>query len=112
MQLKSIPRQIQDWNSAVIMELGSFLKKELFEKVDDLNREYQDVERRILFENQNSTKVEKILLAIKENGIKYQELHKENCECPLCHSKFKSCDDLYKEITDNVYDFQGYKKSS
>lgn len=111
LQLKSIPRQIQDWNSAVIMELGSFLKKELFEKVDDLNREYQDVERRILFENQNSTKVEKILLAIKENGIKYQELHKENCECPLCHSKFKSCDDLYKEITDNVYDFQGYKKS-
>lgn len=110
LQLKIVPKQVEGWNSVVAIELGSFFEKELLEKIDDLNKQYQNVERKILFENQNSTKVEKMLLAIKENGKKYQELYRENCECPLCHSKFKSWDSLYDEIVSNAYDFQENKK--
>ena len=110
LQLKTVPKQIEDWDSVVVIELGSFLEKDLLENINDLNRQYQNIDRKILFENQNNTKVEKILLTIKENGKKYQESHRENCECPLCHSKFESWDSLYDKIVSDAYDFRNNKK--
>lgn len=79
------------------------LLNEVKKIIRDYNRQLNILKDHLILYNELNTisKMKRTFLLIKEDGAKYQKIHKENCECPLCHSKFESWEALWKKIEES-----------
>ena len=101
LEKKNVPFTIDEWTVSKISEWRELLKPIIIEQIDSLRMDYRLLENSILAEKESISKMKRTFLLIKEDGAKYQKIHKENCECPLCHSKFESWEALWKKIEES-----------
>lgn len=99
LQRKLLPATISEWDAPTIVDWDFVLNPELVKEIDGLRINYLQTESQIIVARDNATKLAQLLLSIKECGLRYQELHKENCVCPLCHHEFESGDFLWDRIS-------------
>ena len=70
------------------------LGSNMAEKLQLLVKEYKSTVADAKKASSVCEKADNVLVEIQNMGIYFQSLHKENCECPLCHTKFDSPETL------------------
>lgn len=98
-----IPLRMEEWNGKIEIELFKYIGKRWGENVFYIRNRYEKaLERKKLREEiirkEQSAIAE--LTKVLEQGRTYISEHQEVCECPLCHMKFKSWNQLVYSMLD------------
>ena len=98
-----IPLRMEEWNGKIEIELFKYIGKRWGENVFYIRNQYEKaLERKKLREEiirkEQSAIAE--LTKVLEQGRTYISEHQEVCECPLCHMKFKSWNQLVYSMLD------------
>lgn len=98
-----IPLRMEEWNGKIEIELFKHIGKRWGENVFYIRNQYEKaLERKKLREEiirkEQSAIAE--LTKVLEQGRTYISEHQEVCECPLCHMKFKSWNQLVYSMLD------------
>ena len=106
LQNVKIPSKMSEWNDQIQLSIQENMEENYFSQVMNIRNHYLQVQDQITILQGVIAEREQAVRELEEilkEGRKYISNHYELCECPLCHTKFAT----WNELVQKVFQTQG-----
>lgn len=99
LQETTIPEQLEAWGFEQLNTWEPIVGKDLVNDIENLRLQSNSVSEGISLLREQEAETDKLIIDIKNMGLRFQEIYQDNCECPLCHNKTSSWEELCSRIS-------------